>query len=156
MPELFLVTTIGPATNDERNWCAHLMASSDPWLTLGRSFDDCLARCQRPEYTLLVARRDMEPAGFILLHPDGVAGSPYIATIATSAALRGQGIGTALLIHAEGAFPQARHIFLCVSSFNTAAQKLYLRNGYSIVGEFKDYVIQGASEILMIKRIAHE
>jgi predicted GNAT family acetyltransferase len=49
--------------------------------------------------------------------------------------------------------PEARHIFLCVSSFNTEARRLYERRGYRQAGEFPDYVMAGASEILMHKRL---
>ena len=129
------------------------MASSEPWLTLGRDFAACLTRCRAPEFVVLIALRDGARCGFLLLHPTGVAGSPYIASIATSAALRGQGVGSALLDAAERWLPDARHIFLCVSSFNTRARRLYERLGYRIAGEFPDYVIAGASEILMHKRL---
>jgi len=44
-------------------------------------------------------------------------------------------------------------MFLGVSSFNMRAQQLYQRRGYRKVGEFPDYVIAGASEILMHKRL---
>ena len=89
----------------------------------------------------------------MLLDPAGVAGSPYIASIATSAGVRGQGVGSALLDAAERWLPEARHMFLCVSSFNPRARELYERRGYTKVGEFPDYVIAGASEILMHKRL---
>jgi ribosomal protein S18 acetylase RimI-like enzyme len=135
-------------------WCARVMAATDPWLALGRSFEDCLARCNHAEYTLLTASEDGERLGFVLLHPRGVAGSPYIASIAVAEEARGRGVGSALLVQAEGYFPGARHIFLCVSSFNGAARRLYEREGYRAVGEFPDYVIDGASETLMHKRLA--
>ncbi|MGA2197200.1 MAG: GNAT family N-acetyltransferase [Bryobacteraceae bacterium] len=141
------------ASGADREWCAQLMASSEPWLTLGRDFAFCLASCRRSEFLVLMARRAGTPCGFVLLHPAGVAGSPYIASIATSAAERGQGVGSALLDAAERWLPEARHIFLCVSSFNTQARRLYERRGYAKVGEFPDYVITGASEILMHKRL---
>ena len=145
--------TIDLAGDADREWCARVMASSEPWLTLGRGLDACLARCRGPEFVLLTARRAGERCGFVLLHPTGVAGSPYIAALATSAAVRGQGIGATLLEAAERWFLEARHIFLCVSSFNTRAQRFYERHGYTQVGEFPDYVIAGASEILMHKRL---
>src|ERR1019366_7402440 len=126
------------------------MAASEPWLTLGRDFATCLARCRGPELVVLMARRAGARCGFLLLHPTGVAGSPYIASIAT---VRGQGVGSALLDAAERWLPEAHHMFLCVSSFNTRARQLYERRGYTKVGEFPDYVIAGASEILMHKRL---
>lgn len=102
-----------------------------------------------------MARRGEERLGFLLLHPTGVAGSPYIAAVAASEAARGHGVGSALLASAEHWIPAARHIFLCVSSFNQRARKLYERHGYAQAGEFPDYVIEGASEILMHKRLVH-
>lgn len=141
------------ASDADREWCAELMAASEPWLTLGRDLATCVARCRSPEFLALMARRAGARCGFLLLDPTGVAGSPYIATIATAAAVRGQGVGSALLEAAEGWFPEARHMFLCVSSFNTRARQLYERRGYAKVGEFPDYVIAGASEILMHKRL---
>jgi len=141
------------ASDADREWCAQLMASSEPWLTLGRGFATCLAHCRSPEFVVLMARRGGAPCGFVLLHPTGVAGSPYIASIATSAVVRGQGVGSALLVAAERWLPEARHMFLCVSSFNTRARQLYQRRGYTKVGELPDYVIAGASEILMHKRL---
>lgn len=129
------------------------MSTSEPWLTLGRGFETCLARCSGPQYVVLLARLDGERVGFLLLHPTGVAGSPYIAAIATSEPVRGQGVGSALLDAAEGWFTEARHIFLCVSSFNQQARKLYERRGYIQRGELPDYVIEGASELLMHKRL---
>jgi ribosomal protein S18 acetylase RimI-like enzyme len=137
----------------DREWSAELMASSEPWLTLGRDSATCLAYCRDPQFVVLMARRVGARCGFLLLHPTGVAGSPYIASIAVIAAVRGQGVGSELLDAAERWFPKARHMFLCVSSFNTRARKLYKRRGYTRVGEFPDYVIADASEILMHKRL---
>jgi len=142
------------ASDADREWSAKLMASSEPWLALGRDFPTCLAYCRAPQFVALMARREGARCGFLLLHPTGVAGSPYIASIASVAAMRGQGIGSELLAAAERWFPKATHIFLCVSSFNTRARQLYERRGYTKVGEFPDYVIAGASEILMHKRLA--
>ena len=48
---------------------------------------------------------------------------------------------------------EARHLFLCVSSFNHRAYAFYERQGYSPVGVLEDYVVEGASEILMHKRL---
>jgi [ribosomal protein S18]-alanine N-acetyltransferase len=146
--------SVGEATDAEREWAAGVMASSDPWLTLGRGPDECRAACHRPGYVMLVAREADVPRAFALLHPRGLAGSPYLATIAVSAESRGQGVGAFLLSACERRFqPAARHFFLCVSSFNTRARAFYERLGYAPVGELPDYLIDGASEILMHKRL---
>jgi ribosomal protein S18 acetylase RimI-like enzyme len=145
---------IARATNEEREWCAQLMASSEPWTTLGRGLEQCRALCRHEQYQLLVARLEERPCGFVLMHPRGMAGSPYIAAIAVAPEARGRGVGSALLKFAERQFEGARHLFLCVSSFNTRARALYERHGYRAVGELKDYFIAGASEIIMHKRLA--
>ncbi len=131
------------------------MAKSDPWIRLGRGYEECLAACQPHLDTLLLIARDDDTAcGFALLHERGVAGSPYLVSIGVAEAYRGRGIGSRLLAHAEAHFrPRARHMFLCVSSFNDGARRLYERLGYVRVGELPDYVIDGASEILMHKRL---
>ncbi len=143
---------IDPGTDDDREWCAALMARTDPWITLGRTLNDCRARIGQPDHLLFVARAGDAPCGFVLLDPQGVAGSPYIASIAVSEEYRGRGIGRCLVRFAEEYFArESRHIFLSVSSFNRGARALYERLGYEAVGRFDDYVIPGASEILMHK-----
>jgi len=146
--------TIGEATADERLWAGRLMASSEPWITLGRGEDACRAASVDPDYVVLVAREGGTPLGFARLHPRGVAGSPYLASIAVAAPARSKGVGAALLDAAEARFPGARWMFLCVSSFNERARVLYERSGYRTVGELPDYVVDGLAEVLMVKRLA--
>ena len=147
---------IAPATDAEREWAACVMSESDPWLTLGRDVAQCRAFiAPAPDSELLIAHVDGEPAGFLFLRPRGFAGSPYIASIGVAAAHRGRGVGSEMLRHAETRYaPTARHIFLCVSSFNADARRLYERVGYKHVGTLPDYLIDGASELIMHKRLA--
>jgi ribosomal protein S18 acetylase RimI-like enzyme len=143
------------ATDDDRGWAAALMAASDPWITLKRGLDQCRAACSRPDLEMFVARDAGDPCGFALVHPRGVAGSPYLASIAVAPAWRSRGVGAALLASCERhAATTSRHFFLCVSSFNHRAREFYERHGYGRVGEFPDYIVDGASEILMHKRVA--
>ena len=140
------------ATDQEKDMAASLMAASEPWITLGRTEEMYRNICHDPEFFLYMAHSQTMPAGIILLDPRGVAGSPYIKSIAVYPEFRDQGIGTKLLTFAESFFrDKSRHIFICVSSFNRRAQELYERSGYKPIGELKDYIIEGASEILMHK-----
>jgi ribosomal protein S18 acetylase RimI-like enzyme len=130
------------------------MAASDPWTTLGRGLDRCRAACAGPGMLLFVARAGGERCGFALVTARGVAGSPYLAAIAVAPGRRARGPGAALLAHCERwAAGLSRHFFLCVSSFNSRARQLYERQGYRQVGEFADYIIDGASEQLMYKHV---
>jgi ribosomal protein S18 acetylase RimI-like enzyme len=138
---------------DDHPWCARLMASSDPWITLGRDEASCASILRRPGSELLVARRGPERVGFLLLAPAGLAGSPYVAAIAVAPEARGHGIGTLMLRAAEERVPGARSVFLCVSDFNTGARLLYERLGYRQVGVLEDYVVEGHAELIMRKRL---
>lgn len=148
------IIEICQATEEEREWAAGLMANSDPWITLRRGLKACRAACSQPEIALFVAHSGTIPCGFIRLQERGVAGSPYVASIEVAPDYRGKGIGSRLLQFAEEFYRREhRHIFLCVSSFNKRARDLYERVGYHAVGELQDYIIDGASEILMHKRL---
>jgi ribosomal protein S18 acetylase RimI-like enzyme len=103
---------------------------------------------------LFVGRGGLHRLGFILLHPYGLAGSPYVASIAVSAGARSRGVGTQLMVFAEQRFAHRRHLFLCVSSFNRRAQRFYRRLGYKRVAEFADYIVDGHSELLMHKKLS--
>jgi len=54
----------------------------------------------------------------------------------------------------ERIFAEAPNAFILVSSFNERVLKLYRRLGYEIVGELREYIIPGHSEILLRKTIA--
>jgi ribosomal protein S18 acetylase RimI-like enzyme len=146
--------TIDEANDDDREWCAQLMASSEPWLTLGRTIDETQSLFERKDSDLFVARRNAAPLGFLLLRDRGIVYSPYIASLAVAPESRGLGIGSRLLDFVEErARPNSKHIFLCVSSFNIRARALYERHGYTVVGELKDLIVDGLSEYLMSKRL---
>jgi ribosomal-protein-alanine N-acetyltransferase len=146
--------TIAPATDEDREWAAALLAGSEPWITLGATLEKCRAACMDPDYLVFVASMQAAPCGAIVLHRRGLASSPYVKSIAVAEGWRGRGVGEALMEFAENLFrSESRHLFLCVSSFNTRARRFYERLGYSAVGEFQDYVIEGASEILMHKSL---
>jgi ribosomal protein S18 acetylase RimI-like enzyme len=145
--------TIERAEVDDFDWCARLMAGSEPWITLRRSLEECRVALCRPGSELYVARERGRRVGFILIHPYGCVGSPYIQSVAVAEGARGRGIGTQLVAFAERQMASRRFIFLCVSSFNRRAQELYSRLGYQRVGEIPDYVVEGHSELLLCKKL---
>jgi len=144
---------IAAATADDYDWCAQLMSSSEPWITLRRNLDGCRAALRRPGTELFLARTQGERAGFILLAPYGMAASPYIASFAISAWARGRGIGSGLLRFAEEHFIGREYLFLLVSSFNQRALEFYSRHGFQFIGELKDYIVAGHSELILCKRL---
>jgi ribosomal protein S18 acetylase RimI-like enzyme len=146
--------TIAPlAGEEEARTCANLMASSEPWLTLGRSYEAALAIVRDPNREVYVARDERGVAGFLILCMTG-AFVGYIQTVAVQPDRQGMGWGTRLIEFAEQRIlAEHPNIFMCVSSFNTGARRLYQRLGYETVGELRDYIVRGHSEILLRKTI---
>ncbi len=129
-----------------------MMASSEPWLTLGRGYEASL-KLMRDQSREVYVADDGSIRGFIVLNMQG-AFVGYIQTICVAPEGRSSGLGTQLIAFAETRiFRDSPNVFLCVSSFNTRARALYERLGYELVGELKDYVIEGASEFLMRKTV---
>ena len=140
----------GPA---EAVACARMMAATEPWITLGRQYDACLAVVAHPERETYVAVLDGGVAGFVVLNLRG-AFVGYIQSVCVAPGSRSQGIGTALVRFAEARiYREAPNVFLCVSSFNPDARRLYERLGYRLVGELTDYIVAGHSELLYRKTV---
>jgi [ribosomal protein S18]-alanine N-acetyltransferase len=145
---------VRPAEGGDAAWAAALMSTSDPWITLGRGFESSLRTCTSKLDLLEIAELGGERCGFVLVRPAGVAGAPYIVSIAVSAPFRSRGVGAALLAHVERTYQgRSRHLFLCVSSFNPRARVFYERHGFNAVATFTDFLVEGADEILMYKRL---
>jgi len=143
-------------TDGEAVACARLMASSEPWITLGRNYESALATVRDPSREVYVATRegDSEVVGFLILSMRG-AFVGYIQSVGVRDDWRGRGLGTALIAFAESRiFAETPNVFICVSSFNGRARALYQRLGYEIVGELRDYIVRGHSEWLLRKSIA--
>jgi ribosomal-protein-alanine N-acetyltransferase len=144
--------SIGRLENEaEAQACAHLMASSEPWTTLGRTYDASLRVVQDPTREVYLARDDAGLAGFLILCMTG-AFVGYIQTICIHPDRRGQGLGSRLVQFAEERIlEESPNVFMCVSSFNHDARRLYERLGYLVVGELTNYIVEGHSEILLRK-----
>jgi [ribosomal protein S18]-alanine N-acetyltransferase len=144
-----------PATIDERHWAARLLSTSEPWVSLGVTEEKTQLTLHDPAFQVFIAHQKNKACGVLIIDPRGVAGSPYIKSIAVSEKSRNLGIGASLINYAEESCKNgSRYIFLCVSAFNTKARSFYKKLGYTEVGELKDYLIDGASEILMSKRLS--
>lgn len=138
----------------EAEKCARLMANSEPWITLRRTYEGSQKMLSDPSREVYLAVVKDEIVGFTVLIMSGAVVG-YVQTVAVMPEWRDKGIGTKLLKFAEEKiFSKAPNVFMCVSSFNNKAQKLYRRLGYEVIGELKDYIVPGHSEILLRKTIA--
>jgi ribosomal protein S18 acetylase RimI-like enzyme len=139
------------ADDVEAQACASIMATNDPWITLGRTFDRCLEAARDTALERYVAVSDGEVIGFILISMRG-SFTGYIKSIAVREDWRGRGIGSDLLAFAEKRILRdSPNVFICVSSFNSRARGLYERLGYETVGELRDFIVRGYDEILLRK-----
>lgn len=139
---------------EEARICARMMSSSEPWLTLKRSFDECMDLFEDPSREVYVAVDGGQVLGFVIVNMTG-AFVGYIQTVCVVEHERSRGIGTRLVEYAEKRiFRDSPNVFLCVSSFNPRARALYEKLGYELIGELKDYIVAGHSEFLFRKTIA--
>jgi len=135
----------------EAEECAGMMAASEPWVTLGRGYRESLSVVSDPSREVYVALVEGRIAGFVVIEMLG-AFTGYIKSICVAPDIRGRGVGARLMAYAEERiFKETPNVFLCVSDFNDGAMRFYEGLGYETVGELRDYLILGSSEILMRK-----
>lgn len=138
-------------SSDDADWAAQLMGTSEPWITLGRSVEASRASIADPSRETYIARMSGERVGFVVLCLTG-AFVGYLQSICVTPSWRGRGVGKALIDFSEKRiFAVSPNVFLCVSSFNHAARRLYERAGYTLIGELDDYFVPGHSELLFRK-----
>lgn len=140
-------------SDEDLDTCAALMSSSEPFSTLGFDLQWCRMAMRGPVKEVYAAYIDNTYAGFVVLQFAGVLRG-YIQTICVEPLYRSRGIGTELLEFSEKHFlQQFPNVFICVSSFNHAAQKLYYRLGYEKIGELKDHIVKGYDEYILRKQL---
>ena len=141
------------ASREDAHLCATLMSTSEPWLTIGRNYEESRKLIEDPSREVHLAFDGDEFRGFIVLLMHG-AFVGYIQIVAVTPQARGSGVGTELIRFAEERiFSTYPNVFLCVSSFNPRARALYERLGYELIGELRDFLIKGQSEFLLRKTI---
>jgi ribosomal-protein-alanine N-acetyltransferase len=146
--------TIIITTNIEKyRICARMMSETDPWITLGMDYDQCLKAFEGDYREVYIIEAGETIAGFVILQVCGTF-SGYIQTICISKDFRGRGLGTKLLTFCEERILKfSPNVFICVSSFNKGALKLYLEFGFKFVGELDNFVKQGFTELLLRKTV---
>jgi ribosomal protein S18 acetylase RimI-like enzyme len=134
--------------------CARMMANSEPWMTLRRDYDASLKILTDLSREVYLAMVGSEIVGFAILNMHG-AFVGYLQSIYVAPQCRGKGFGSKLMDYVEERIlSETPNVFICVSSFNRRAQKLYERRGYEVIGELKNWIVPGHSEILLRKTVA--
>lgn len=148
-----LVSIQRTSAPEDLQWCASLMAGNEPWLTLQRDYAHSMEIVMDPLSEVYLFSQNGARIGFTMIKLKG-AFTGYIQTIVFSESVRGKGIGEAAIRYMEELiFKVSANVFICVSSFNHAAFRLYRRLGYEQVGVLKDYIIKGCDEFLLRKSL---
>lgn len=136
---------------EEADLAADFIVTSEPWITLRRDKPTVMKVLLNPTREVYVPVAGGEIIGVLILHLDGLLNG-YLQTVVVRKDWRCSGLGTRLIQFAEERiFSQSPNVFICVSSFNEHAQRLYARLGYEQVGFFKDYSVRGHDEYLLRK-----
>jgi ribosomal protein S18 acetylase RimI-like enzyme len=118
---------------------------------LRRGYEDSLRIVSDPSREVHVAWGRAERLGFAVLSMKG-AFVGYLQAICVAPEARGRGVGSWLMAFVEErVFRESPNFFLCVSSFNPDARRLYEHLGFEVVGTLRDYIVRGHDEILMRK-----
>jgi len=127
------------------------MVTSEPWLTLRLSRETAIAVLTDPVKEVHAIRDVSGVAGFVVIDMHGLLRG-YVQILCVRADCRGLGVGSALLRWAEERiFRDSPNVFICVSSFNPGARRLYERLGFELVGTLRELLVPGHDELLLRK-----
>jgi [ribosomal protein S18]-alanine N-acetyltransferase len=142
-------------TGDPDNYyaCALMMSKTDPWISLEMDVEHCLDAFKGSCKEIYVIEVENIIAGFVIIQTCGTF-SGYIQTVCVDEPFRGKGLGKRLLQFCEERIHKfSPNIFICVSSFNKGAIKLYYDFGFKLIGELDNFVKQGFTELLLRKTV---
>ncbi len=142
-------------TTDEKVFdeCAEIMNASEPWITLNRNLENCKEAMRGNNKEIYVLTENRILIGFAVIQINGTF-KGYIQSILIKEQHRGKGFGSMLIEYCEKRiFEISPNIFMCVSAFNTNAEKLYYKLGFEKIGELKNFIVYGETEILLRKTI---
>lgn len=145
------------ATAEEAAVLGAATAAMEPWTQYGVSaaaLASLFAPAADGGVRLVLRNTNDEIVAAAIVRPAWFAG-PYVQFLVVMPPFQGQRIGTALLgwIEREARRASARNLWICTSSFNSAAARLYRRHGFEDIAILDDLVRDDIGEILMRKKL---
>jgi ribosomal-protein-alanine N-acetyltransferase len=127
------------------------MVTSEPWITLRLPLERALAVVTDPAKEVYVIRDATGVAAFTVVDMRGLL-TGYVQILCVRPDCRRRELGSTLLQWAEDRiFRDSPNVFICVSSFNSGARRLYERRGFELVGVLRELLVPGHDEILLRK-----
>ena len=132
------------------------LAAIDPWARVNYS---------AMRFTAFFAAREEGAQRYQILAAEALAGTmvvrqpwlhgPYLNLLGLLPGYDGHGLGEVAFgwFEAEARRAGFRNIWLCVSSFNTGAERFYRRHGFEQTATLENLSFDGFDEILMRKRL---
>ncbi len=138
------------------------MSATEPWQHYGYTRRECYDKLRVPGSKIFIAystEEEKEPIGFALFDPRGFLDLPEIAYLWVNENCRGKGIGTRLMDEVVKYMPgnkMGNRLYLCVSSPNEDAQRLYKRYGFERVTSIPDYNVANEFEVVLVLHLNGE
>lgn len=134
---------------------ASQLAAMNPWRALNYSAIQLENYLLAPDSALnrYAVRVDDATVGIVAVRYPWLKG-PYLELIGLFPEMQNQGLGAAIMGWFEYvAQPVATNLWVLVSSFNEAAQRFYLRQGFTEIGRIDALVYPQSTELLLRKTI---
>ncbi len=123
--------------------------------------DTALTKPNQTDYLIFVAINGQKLAGYVCYGPTpATEGTFDLYWIAVAPQIQGKGIGTDLLDYVETAV-QAQHGHLIIIETSSQEKYLptrnfYLKNGYAIAAQIKDFYRRGDDRVIFVKYFKQE
>lgn len=135
---------------------APIFSAIDPWARLGYRPEGLLRYLGTnergaPRYAVIVGH---EVVGAVGLRLNWLKG-PYLQFLGIVPDYQNSALGSAVVnwLAGEARAAGERNVWVCATSFNTAALRFYLRHGFEPVAEIDQLLTDDTSEVLLRRRL---
>lgn len=147
--------SLAPIEPGDARRIATEMVKMDPWLTMNYSVAplESYLSTSSPALHRYAIEVDGATAGVVTVRYPWLRGA-YLELIGLFPSRQKNGLGTAILRWLERETePHAANVWVLVSSFNRAAQRFYLRQGFREIGAIEALVSAKSTELLLRKSL---